>query len=226
MLNCYGSQDLKDRVDPEWIYGPDARRKHPGKTDDSLEFSGPGQPSQPGHSTCAASKAGGKIYGVAKKATIIAVKMELNAVDIGAIFDRVYHDIVNKDRKKKSVVNISWGSRPKDIVPAHWIKARQWLQKLTDNDIVVVAGAGNYRKESGREQIDLYPQQFTSDTLPIINVGNSNYDGTANGDTQIGPKLHVWAAAEPVTCSKHIGTDSRRARGTSYGESIFFQWSR
>jgi len=59
-----------------------------GKTDDRFDPGQPDQPDQSGHSTCAAPKAGGKTYGIAKKATIVAVKVRLERTDIGSILDR------------------------------------------------------------------------------------------------------------------------------------------
>ena len=143
-------QDLTGRVDPQYIWGANALRDNPGEQDDSED----------GHATCAASKAGGTLFGASKSATLIAAKLTLSSRDIATIFDQVATDIRTRGIQKKAVVNMSWGMRPRAdrTLPRHWLSMIQAIKRITQLDVPVVAGAGNARNDPGRSaEIDLTP---------------------------------------------------------------------
>ncbi|KAK4979605.1 hypothetical protein LTR28_003706 [Elasticomyces elasticus] len=183
--------------------------------------------SEDGHTTCVASKAAGKNFGVAKKAELVSVKTSISDPrDISSIFDQILSDVQKKKRQGKAVINLSWGVAPPSngVVPQHWLIAARHLRKLmNEEDVIVVGSAGNHRQYPGRENIDRYPKIFAADDFPIINVGNTLANGNANKYSQIGPKLHVWAVGTDITCASAKRKDpnkpwspDRKNYGTSF----------
>ncbi|KAL8913499.1 MAG: hypothetical protein Q9171_001687 [Xanthocarpia ochracea] len=68
-------------------------------------------PVSAGHSTCTVSKASGKLYGAAKFATLVVVKMpDLSEKSMLEVLHTVYHHIVMHESGERSVLTISWGS--------------------------------------------------------------------------------------------------------------------
>lgn len=80
-----------------------------------------------GHSTCTASKAAGTIYGSAKDATLVVVKMpDYKMASIAEIMSTIWNDIREKDREDRSLVSISWGSTE----PISWPLDYAWREFL------------------------------------------------------------------------------------------------
>jgi hypothetical protein len=98
-------QDLKDAV-LEAVYGQGA---DPNPLDTGI-IAKPGQ--KPGNSTCTASKAAGRLWGVAKKSHLIVAKIsnkQLISTGIGTIFGRIMANVIDNNRQGKCVLSMSWG---------------------------------------------------------------------------------------------------------------------
>lgn len=155
-----------------------------------------------GHSTCTASKAAGDIYGAAKNATLVVVKMpNFTEQSVTEIMSNIIDHIETKGRQGKSVVTISWGSGPET---GYGPSPRFW-QDLHDDcrtlllqlDVHIVAAAGNSAQETAgpgrgkRTVVDTAPAIFAGSpvryfgmTLPILVVGNCYTNGLRYKDSQ------------------------------------------
>lgn len=113
-------EDLRGR-NIEWLYTPRAkylRQDKPGEAFSKFY----------GHSTCTASKAMGNIYGAAKSATLVVVKMpSFKESDVGEILYTILHDIRWKSRRGYSVVSISWAS---EIVDWSYSNIPRWFRQM------------------------------------------------------------------------------------------------
>ncbi|MCJ1373008.1 hypothetical protein MMC20_004234 [Loxospora ochrophaea] len=209
------SEDLSGRVDPDWIYSATASQKlSRNSTTDTL----PKTDDSGGHGTCIASKAVGQLYGVAKRATIVCVKMYQGLLsDLLTVLDQVYLDIHTKNRSAKATVNLSWGVSPPTIAiqNAYTDIVKPQIQRLFDNDVVVVASAGNAALEEGRSSVDTLPQTWASDDFPLIVVGNVNNLGEKYVTSQGGSQVSIWAPGVSVTCAAGTGTGTQQRTGTS-----------
>lgn len=100
------------------------------------------------HSTCTASKASGNIYGAAKYATLVVVKMPdyTEASTIEILFT-VYQHIKTNKRGYQAVVNVSWGSfNTYDSIGDIDAWGQRMLQAvglLRSAGVIVVCAAGN-----------------------------------------------------------------------------------
>ena len=105
-----------------------------------------------GHGTHVAGLAGGKTYGVAKKATLYSVRV-LDCFGYGTTttlligLNHVIDQVQQKQRsskKTRAIINLSLATRS-----AHLSQAmRSAITKAVDNGILVVAAAGNYRTDA------------------------------------------------------------------------------
>ena len=220
------SQDLPDsRV--EWLFSDEALKRGLTKGD----ASGDRGAAYKGHSSCAASKAAGTYFGAAKKSTLVAVKMRgLYRTETASIFDTVWQDIQSKSRQKKSVVTISWSSgNPTDndhLSPSH-AKMKREIQNLLNNDVIVVSSAGNHALEKDKEgklrtNIDTAPSIFSSNTYPLIVVGNCDNTGERQASSQGGDSVTILAPGVDVVCSTDTGSLTIRRSGTSFCKLLPF----
>nr|OQO30332.1 hypothetical protein B0A51_02420 [Rachicladosporium sp. CCFEE 5018] len=164
--------DLRDRVAPDPIVAGSKRRDENDMVDRS-PF---------GHSTCAASKACGLRYGVAKSATCIAAKTGRLIGDSAKVWSMIADDIEQRDGgiRKKAVVNYSQSRslRPTGSIKRHWLNVAATMTKIMNNDVPIVAASGNHAGTPGHTQaIDVYPQRWSKDDFPLINVGGTTPDG-------------------------------------------------
>lgn len=124
----------------EWVFTPRAISLSKNTMDAPRSSDGE-------HSTCTASKASGKLYGAAKYATLVVVKMpDLTEASMLEILWTIYDHIRHHHRKGKSVASISWGSLSiyKRFQSDAW--ADQILEiatKIMVLGVVVVSAAGN-----------------------------------------------------------------------------------
>jgi hypothetical protein len=183
-----------------------------------------------GHSTCSASKAAGRLYGVAKNSKLIMAKLggsiAIRPRSIGTVFGMIASDVLQNGRQKKCIVSLSWSSEPpaSGIIPQHWIAATAHMRVLMDDlDCVIVKSAGNERNPDGTNAaISRCPQVFASNSFPLINVGSVDNDGIPSPRSQRGSLLTVWAPANPVVCQSSTENSPVIKSGTSYGKVIFY----
>jgi oryzin len=123
-----------------------------------------------GHGTHVAGTVGGKTYGVAKKTTIVAVKVfegaEGSASDVFSGFDWAVNDIVSKGRQNTAVINMSLGGSA----------SKTWDAAITaawKKGVLAVVAAGNENTDASTSSPARSPE--------VICVGNVEQDNKRHG---------------------------------------------
>ena len=190
-----------------------------------------------GHSTCTASKAIGEFYGASKSATLVVVKMpNLEEASVYEVLDTVIDDIHHKERKKTSVVSISWGSiEPVDPFrfpqPALVRGLSAQLKELYDHGrgAVLVCAAGNAARKldhrgQARLDVDTMPAVLLKAILPFpghfLAVGNSDINGVRYRTSQIDQytaPFQIYAPGVDIKCARNASlTGYKTWTGTSF----------
>ncbi|KAF2821808.1 hypothetical protein CC86DRAFT_100900 [Ophiobolus disseminans] len=155
------------------------------------------------HGTGLASRAAGKVYGIAKRATIIPVKLftvsdEEFSEALGLIEEHI-SSIPGRQHKSIVMSAIGWkdalfGGRdtPEEVRDAWDLQVRfgNLYKDIINLGVPVVCAAGN---EEGQTVINSLPQLFESDDIPLIVVGAAESDGSRIPDSQGGDQLTVYA---------------------------------
>jgi Subtilase family/LysM domain len=170
------------------------------------------------HGTLICSKVGGKTYGVAPLANLIAVKIPIytdvknkGTLTWTALTDglaKIETDIANDGRVGKYVINLSMGF---DVGTGN--RARTVFQQLKALGVVIVVSSGNCRPKPGigptkqcstyNEEIDQYPAAWAHDNTvgPFIVVGavdNTGKRADFSQGTQSGGLLSVSAPGKDI----------------------------
>ncbi|KAL8870630.1 MAG: hypothetical protein Q9174_003372 [Haloplaca sp. 1 TL-2023] len=159
----------------EWVYTTAAR--FVGKdtqTDDSVSWQ---------HTACASKAAGGK-YGVAKDATLVAVKMpDYSFSSILEGFDATFRHISRHHRGSSAVLLIPFMSyRISDSLSYPvWTHAERMLQALASMGVVIVCAAGDQASRS--RTVDTAPAIFSQRT-PMVVVSSCDMRGVPLPSTQ------------------------------------------
>ena len=188
-----------------------------------------------GHSTCTASKAGGKIYGASKSATLVVVKMpDFSEGAIGEVLGTILDDIMTKGRQGVSVISISWGTKARrDLhvpTPDLWADFQLDLEELETQHVLLVCAAGNEGQQSDvrgqkRLWIDTYPAVFSiQEPNPfrsnLIAVSNCDIHGSRNPTSQAPMFDPVFAPGVNIKCAVSTAeTGYRLDSGTSFCKS-------
>lgn len=173
------------------------------------------------HSTCVASKALGKRFGAAKKATLVPVltgERKRSSTVQGLKLAR--EDIISKGRQKKSIVLITkLGQTPAtqaSLNAPSTNRMKQALHRLMQISVPVVISAGNEAlDEHGnliRPNVDLIPPILAAPNFPLIVVGNADREGRIYPSSQRGDKVTLYACGASIRCA---GCD-RPVSGTSF----------
>ena len=207
----------KSRI--EWLYTPEA---HFGGKAQPSESDAPGGPF--GHSTCTASKAAGIVYGAAKEAKLVVVKMlDYSEPSLVSVLKVIADDVKKNGRGGKSVVSISWNTLtpvPDILQDTYLLIMRETLEELYDNGVIVVCSAGNYAltpgaKGSLRDRVDTAPAVFVD---RVIAVGSSYFDGKRAMPSQrlIG-RPQLYAPGVGIVCADASGRQRYCVKsGTSF----------
>jgi oryzin len=161
-----------------------------------------------GHGTHVAGTVGGAKYGVAKKTTIVAVKVfegaEGSASDVFSGFDWAVNDIVTKGRQNTAVINMSLGGSA----------SKTWDAAITaawKKGVLVVVAAGNENTDASTSSPARSPE--------VICVGNVEQDNKRHGGgggSNYGAALDIFAAGTQITSASYQSdTGSRILTGTS-----------
>ncbi|KAK2608843.1 hypothetical protein QQS21_002556 [Conoideocrella luteorostrata] len=158
-----------------------------------------------GHGTHVAGTIGGKTYGVAKKATLVSVKVfEGRTADNSIIMDGyqwAVKDIVDKGIQKRAVVNMSLGGPKSDAF-------NRLVEAAYQSGVLSVVAAGNERQDTANVSPASAPNAITVGGIDVdwVEYTNSNY----------GKFVDIMAPAVKVE-SAYIGSDSATAQltGTS-----------
>ena len=169
------------------------------------------------HSTCVASKAMGVIFGTAKKATLVPVKLGLPFfAALMAAFRIIAEDVENNNRQRKAVVMFSMGGRPlprsynvEDRGSAEVMTIRQAIERLVSLGVPIVTSSGNHGLMTNlqgeqRTDIDTSPGVFAS-VYPLIVVGAVFTTGEIIPASQRGPLLTTNAVGQSVQCLDSYG---------------------
>jgi hypothetical protein len=169
-----------------------------------------------------AVKAAGTRYGLAKKATIIPVKIMNLESDLIEGFAQIWEHIVANKRESRSVIVCSKGTanpttRDAIVNDPDLSALLVYFDAIMDLGTPIVFAAGNAREGATRQDIDTWPQLLESATTPVINVGAAKRDGGRKEDSQGGGQLTVHAPGDRVHSLKK---DSRidLFDGTSVGK--------
>ena len=159
-----------------------------------------------GHGTYIAGIIGGKTVGVAKRTTIVAVKVLDSSRTTSAILLKglqwAFSDILNNKRERMSVINISVTTKYSPIIDHAFTSA-------TAKGVVVVTPAGNH----GSDARNYSP----GGAKGMINVGSTNKDRARSLSSNWGGGVKIFAPGYRVCSAWTGGTNSRlkRASGTA-----------
>ena len=164
----------------------------------------PGQSDETGHGTLVTSKICGNIAGVAKKTTIIPVKVNvLNILSFTNIWKKVLRDIRRRQaenpssaRPGKTVINLSLvydrvlniGSGMKNV-----------LKEIMALDVVIVVSAGNDAEKKHSSALTYFPSKWASSDLPIIVVSSVDQRFRISTWSQHSDQTSAWAIGEENT---------------------------
>ncbi|KAK2001495.1 subtilisin-like protein [Colletotrichum falcatum] len=123
------------------------------------------------HGSCVASKAGGPVYGTAKNANIVAVKLA-NHMTIYGMFSaliEISNDVYEKKLEGKAIINISNQAWLGDLHQSTRVAYELLIDALLKEDIVIVTASGNDR-EDRNDVVTGYPAVL-GPTTDVIVVG-------------------------------------------------------
>lgn len=133
---------------------------------------------------------GGTTYGIAKKTTLVAVKIfegtSGTTSTVIAGFEWAYHDIVNRTRTSTSVINMSLGGLGSEI----WDAA---ITSAWNAGVLAVVAAGNENADASERSPARSPE--------AICVGNVRANLTRFGGltgSNWGPAVDIWAPGTGV----------------------------
>ncbi|WQF76362.1 Putative peptidase S8/S53 domain, peptidase S8, subtilisin, Ser-active [Colletotrichum destructivum] len=169
-----------------------------------------------GHGSCVSSKATGSLFGTAKNADIVMLKVpkELpwTSATLAALVD-ISDDVERKGIKGKAVVNISLGQRfpmkEESTVEAY----KHLLIILMRKDIVVVTASGNSREWFNK--LSDHPALFSYDTDLIV-VGAVDNDGSRADYSQGTIEELTKSAPGDVVCASSTSLGWLKKSGTSF----------
>ena len=190
----------------------------------------PGHSDETGHGTAVTSKICGYIAGVAKKTTIIPVKVNLaNLLSWTSMWTRVFQDIQRRRaespssaRRGKTVVNFSvgynWASNYVFPDPL-----KNVLKNIVALDVVIVVGAGNDAVTNQSPALTQVPAIWANEDLPIIVVSSVDRRFRRSTWSQYSDRTSVWAIGERNTVAVPHDNFARirsglNTIGTSFGK--------
>ncbi|KAB5576049.1 peptidase S8/S53 domain-containing protein, partial [Coniochaeta sp. 2T2.1] len=169
------------------------------------------------HGTCAAGKAVGQQYGVAKNAKLVVVAFANEDDDMISGFEEIYKDLkAHPERQKHSVVTMSMVSGRYDP-KQDYTRFRQVLYGIMAMDVPIVVGAGNEGDDHNRRKIDNVPAIFAVQDrgFPLIVVGSVDKDGQRSAWSQLGENTN--AVGQDITCLEDDPSQPTTGiRGTSF----------
>lgn len=175
-------------VSNDWLWGPSYPRRSQQRVDDS-EY---------GHETCIGSMITGETIGVSKAVTLYPVQVQWDMAAFLWIFSAISDDIARRRRRgsfRSGYITIYFpGYANQDfmnIYPNEFPRVRRRMQRLLDDDIIIITTAGNYAQVPGRENVDMFPGIWSSNTFPIIVVGSSDENGVKSFYSQAGNLVDV-----------------------------------
>ncbi|KAF9777135.1 hypothetical protein IL306_004590 [Fusarium sp. DS 682] len=191
-----------------------------------------------GHGSCCASKALGNTVGVARKADLVAVKLQMTSWSLLKAWQAVVLDVQQNRLQGKAVV-----SNSKASIAWRVDRNEQWfrdvletlLKNLEALDVVIVSSAGNFGvsihepfgnskafidfEQTIVDEVNTYPSLF-ADRTPIIVTGAVDNNGRLASFSQGGPLVTTTAPGVAVKCAAMSGTSVYQAGEESTGTSF------
>ncbi|PYI35452.1 subtilisin-related protease [Aspergillus indologenus CBS 114.80] len=158
-----------------------------------------------GHGTHVSGIIGGRTYGVAKRATLVSVKVFVGESSSTSVildgFNWAVNDIVSKNRTSKSVINMSLGG-------SYSSTFNDAVENAFDEGVLSVVAAGNENRDASRTSPASAPDAVT---VAAINRRNSR-----SNFSNYGSFVDIFAPGEDIL-SSWIGSDTttRSISGTS-----------
>nr|RBQ83629.1 hypothetical protein FVER53263_12244 [Fusarium verticillioides] len=172
-----------------------------------------------GHGSCCASKALGSTVGVAPKADLVAVKLQLTSWSLLKAWQAVVLDVQQNRLQGKAVVSNSKASIGWSVDRNEkWFRdaLETLLKNLEALDVVVVSSSGNF---GSHIDVSTYPSLF-ADRIPIIVTGAVDNKGNLAPFSQGGPLVTTTAPGVAVKCATMSGTSAYQAGEESTGTSF------
>ncbi|KAK1995905.1 subtilase [Colletotrichum falcatum] len=182
-----------------------------------------------GHGSCMQSLVNGPLFGAAKGADIVIIKLgakyTLDNILFGLLL--IYQDVIKNKLQGKAVVNMSIGNtlllpssnshgrKPGFILEDGIAGYKSALQLLIGQDVVAVAASGNSREDpNGGEFVTSFPA-FLGREIDIITVGAVDRRGKRESYSQGVPRELDTSAIGTATCASNHGNDDVEKHGTS-----------
>ncbi|PNP77083.1 hypothetical protein FNYG_09696 [Fusarium nygamai] len=172
-----------------------------------------------GHGSCCASKALGSTVGVAPKADLVAVKLQLTSWSLLKAWQAIVLDVQQNRLQGKAVVSNSKASIGWTVDRNEkWFRdaLETLLKNLETLDVVVVSSSGNF---GFHIDVSTYPSLF-ADRTPIIVTGAVDNKGNLAPFSQGGPLVTTTAPGVAVKCAAMSGTSAYQAGEASTGTSF------
>ncbi|KAG4271480.1 hypothetical protein FPRO04_10920 [Fusarium proliferatum] len=172
-----------------------------------------------GHGSCCASKALGSTVGVAPRADLVAVKLQLTSWSMLKAWQAVILDVQQNRLQGKAVVSYSKATIAWRIDRGEsyfGVVLLSLLKNLEALDVVVVSSSGN---EGSNIDVHSYPSLF-ADRTPIIVTGAVDNEGKLAFFSQGGPLVTTTAPGVAVKCAAMSGTSAYQAGEESTGTSF------
>jgi len=181
------------------------------------------------HGKAVASSAGGNENGVAKRANIYGIVLQIK--DNGAIksdsiyraMQYIYDRFIKYEKKPNVIINLSFGGYFKSNLKGdveYYNQMKSITKIITEEGGIIVASAGNYSKEvANNEEIKYLPCVLED----VICVGGINTDLAYQGHYEIDDNSNYGASVNfyaPYTVEHYIDDTHHWNRGTSTGTSF------
>ncbi|GJC92745.1 alkaline serine protease [Colletotrichum higginsianum] len=152
------------------------------------------------HGTCSASKIVGRTTGTAKRANLVAVRIDETDWGVVSGLRAAAKDIFDRKLNGKAVVSISVYARPH--FPHIMDGVRDAVEALVSLDVPVVCPSGNKGIRGEVVEVDGLPALLAKD-LPVIVVGSVNRTLEKSYFSQQGDLVTTWAVGENVRCADY-----------------------
>ncbi|KAF2105639.1 peptidase S8/S53 domain-containing protein [Lophiotrema nucula] len=194
-----------------------------GPNDDSDE-----DPQTQGHGTMVASKALGLKYGIAKKATLVNVKILDDSTTMQEAFELIWEDLseYHKERAAKAVVVIS--RHIQDIYSSHQAAMddpmgdalHSMFKDIINLGVPIVCSSNNHAGPPlNRKAIDTIPPILSSGEAPLIVVGAATADGKRAVYSQGEGYVTLYAPGK-VKAQTKIDGQEKEVDGTSFAAPV------
>ncbi|KAK1980222.1 subtilase [Colletotrichum cereale] len=149
------------------------------------------------HGTCVASKVVGVTTGVAKRANLVGVRIDVTNFGLLRGLQAAANDIKAKGLRGKAVVTTSISMREDNAI--YISSMRSVIRGLINLDVPVVASAGN-QFLNGAKEPDGLPAIMVKE-FPIIVVGSADRDFKFTDASQRGNLVTTFAIGDAIRCA-------------------------